>query len=95
MNYTFPFIVSATDIRYKFKSIAEKVTRTGTPAVVVDNSKPLVVIYPHVESTPYSLQIKRDKDEIYETRKKVAKYVKGVDSVEAVRKTRQIRWNLS
>lgn len=45
-DFPLPYIVSATDIRYKFKAIAEKIVRTGKPAVIVDNSKPLVVHLP-------------------------------------------------
>ncbi len=94
-DYPLPHIVSATDIRYKFKAIAEKINRTGKPAIVVDNSKPLVVIYPHAESKSYSLQITGDPHRIYETRKKVAPLLKGWDVVDEIRKMRDTRYNFS
>ena len=90
--------ISALVFRRKFGKILDRVVKKGEDVVVLRGNKPLVVITPYDHYAPLKEQEERRQrigkaiEDLKRWRQENANAIKGMDSGELIRKTRDSRF---
>lgn len=94
----FPQIVNITDLRYRWTKVAKKLEKSQLPILVVEHSKPRAVIFSFGMAQKLLVNESEKflgQDPLVAWRKKYAPKLANWDATAAIRRWRDLRWNLS